>query len=200
MNAPLSAQSQSPRRLLIEDIRAHPARLCRAVGRPVHWEPERTHDPARVDHVWITLDIAGGIGLVRASVSTHSYRNEAAGYDGRVRIGVAVAPDTRVPGEEFVFSDGLDYGRLERTLGATYEMLERANAEALLLSKAAEASLIEIWGRPYIQRHLGIHNIHSMRRSCAVADDRVGSDGGLRLFYPDEKPAEFLLLKFCGQP
>ncbi len=200
MNTPPPAAPVSPRQQLIAAIRSHPARLCRAVGRPVHWEVERARDQALVDHVWITLDIDGGIGLVRASVSTKSRRNELAGFDGRVRIGILPDFGAREPVEGFYFADGLDYGRLDRELLGGYETCDKALAERKVIERVAAAALVEVWGHPYIQRHLGIHNIHSMRRSCSVEEDRVGSDGGLRFHYGGDRPAEYLLIKFCGQP
>lgn len=200
MSAPQPAAALNVRQRLIEAIRSYPAKLCHAVGRPIHWEVERARDPALVDHVWITLEIDGGVGLVRASVSTHSLRNEQAGYDGRVRIGVVADTQAHEPGEVFQFADGLDYGRIERELGSSFQLCERDDAECRFLAVAASASLVEVWGHPYIQRHLGIHNIHSMRRSCAIPEDRIGSDGGLRFFFGDIRPPEYWLIKFCGQP
>ena len=72
----------------------------------------------------------------------------------------------------------------------------------MLVEKAESAVRIEIWGELYARKKMGLHQIHSRRASCAVPEDKVGSDGALKFFFeadPD-RFAELLLFKFCGQP
>lgn len=188
------------REQVLEAIRQAPRALFHVVGRPVHWERERAADPDRVDHVWITLDV-GQVGLVRATLSTESWRNKIAGFDARVRIGRLPWTNPGVPDEGFRASDGLDYARIESGHPTDCPHRSRAEAEAFFLRMAEQSALVEAWGHPYINRHLGIHNIHSMRGSCAMPEDGDDGDGGI-VFHPDKHDGtpELILLKFCGQP
>ena len=69
----------------------------------------------------------------------------------------------------------------------------------LLVTKAKTAVRAEVWGELYAKDHLGIHQIHCRRASCAVTTDLKGRDGALKLYYADNT-SELFLFKFCGQP
>ena len=70
---------------------------------------------------------------------------------------------------------------------------------ALLIARTRAAVRIEVWGELYRRGHLGLHQIHSRRASCAVSTDLIGHDGALRFYLPEGK-AEMFLFKYCGQP
>ena len=71
--------------------------------------------------------------------------------------------------------------------------------ETLLIDKATRAIFIEAWGELYVRIHVGIHQVHSMRASCSVLRDLVGRDGAIRFYFAEEKRAELMLFKYCGQ-
>ena len=58
----------------------------------------------------------------------------------------------------------------------------------------------EVWGELYATDHIGVHQVHSRRASCAVTTDLKSRDGALKLYYPQDNLAEAFLFKFCGQP
>jgi hypothetical protein len=72
--------------------------------------------------------------------------------------------------------------------------------EDLLCTKARAADCIQAWGELYARDQPGVHQIHSMRRSCAVEEDILKRDGALMFFHEKDHTSELLLLKFCGQP
>ena len=67
------------------------------------------------------------------------------------------------------------------------------------MAGARAALRIEAWGELYRAQHLGLHQIHSRRASCAVKTDLIGRDGAIRFYLRDGK-AEMFLFKYCGQP
>jgi hypothetical protein len=58
----------------------------------------------------------------------------------------------------------------------------------------------EVWGDLYARDHLGVHQIHSRRRSAVVNTDFKARDGALKLYYAQDNLAELFLFKFAGQP
>lgn len=187
------------RTLLFERIRSSPPKFVHVTGVPYAAEREQTVDPTRIDHVWITLE-APPFGRLIAAVNTLSRWNRDAGLDGRVRVGVIRSSWTEkpVPGLEEV--DGLSYGKLESKHHVTYEHRERDELSGYLIARTKAAVRIEVWGELYARQHIGIHQIHSRRASCAVPQDITNRDGALKLYYAQENAAEMFLFKFDGQP
>lgn len=198
---PPRQQRRHPQReKLLAEIRRSHGQIYHVVGRPVHWELERAPCAEKVDHVWITLDVQDH-GLVRASLSTESSRNKDAGFDPRVRIGMVPRTVDELPREAIRQHAGLDYAAIESAQPAEFPHYDKRAAESLMLERAARAELIEVWGHPYVNRHLGVHNIHSMRGSCAMPEDGDGGDGGILFHYgAPQDSSELVLIKFCGQP
>ena len=175
--------------------------LARASGLPVAVEVEHGDDPERIDHVWIDID-CGSVGIVRGSVNTFSRRSELAGFDPRVRVGISRSIWVTLPDVGVFPSPGLDYAAIESRTNVFYETPGKVAIEKMLVEKAESAVRIEIWGELYARKKMGLHQIHSRHASCAVPEDKVGSDGALKFFFeadPD-RFAELLLFKFCGQP
>ena len=75
------------RTLLFEKIRTSAAKFVHVTGVPYVIERELAVDPARADHVWITLE-APPFGRLRAVVNTDSRLNRAVGFDPRIRVGI----------------------------------------------------------------------------------------------------------------
>lgn len=171
--------------------------LVRAVGRILGANLEEHDNPDEVDHVLIRMDMGGEIVV---AVNTLSKRNRLAGFDSRVRVGMVkgtwdVLP---VPGAEVC--GRMDYADIESRDNVFYEHMERNGLEDLLMDCCARACLLEVWGAPYHQRRQGIHQIHSRRASCAVAEDITGRDGALKFYFEEGHATLMLLFKFCGQP
>lgn len=171
--------------------------LLWAAGRILDAEVEFHVNPDQVDHVWIRLDVGRPI-LV--AVNTLSRRNLVAGFDPRIRVGSVREVWSELPRAGFEPYESFDYGAIEAERNVFFEHYEREDLEALLLGLARDAALLEVWGAPYRQRHEGLHQIHSRRRSCAVAEDIVGRDGALKFYFAKENVSLLLLFKFCGQP
>ncbi|MEO8353939.1 MAG: hypothetical protein ABI680_19600, partial [Chthoniobacteraceae bacterium] len=95
---------------------------------------------------------------------------------------------------------GQDYALIEATMNVFYEHYEQAALADLLIERAKRAVRAEVWGDLYAQDHLGVHQIHSRRASCAVPLDVKNRDGALQLYYSEENESELFLFKFCGQP
>ena len=152
-----------------------------------------------MDHVWLTLAVGRGVEM-RAALNTISRRNRDAGFEPRIRMGMVRSNWEHLP-EPGVFEAGpLDYSLLETQANIFYEYYEQKQMEVLFIEKTNRAVLVEVWGDIYARNHYGIHQIHSRRASCGVADDMTGRDGALKFYYPEEKACELLLFKFCGQP
>lgn len=173
--------------------------LVRAVGNVVSAEVEQHANPDEVDHIWITIDI-GIAEQIWVSVNTLSKFNRLAGFDSRVRVGIVRGIWDYLPPRGAAACPNFDYEKIETTANVFFEYYERSAMEKLLLDRCAQARLIEVWGVPYRGSRHGIHQIHSRRASCAVADDVIGQDGALKFYFDQDRATELILLKFCGQP
>ena len=152
-----------------------------------------------MDHVWLTLDIGHGLEI-RASLNTLSRRNRDAGFEPRIRVGMLRSTWDKLPESGVFDADPLDYSILEQQANIFYEYRDQKQMEVLLPEKTKRSILVEIWGDIYAHNHIGIHQIHSRRASCAVSGDMAGRDGALKFYYAEENACELLLFKFCGQP
>ncbi|MFV0338589.1 MAG: hypothetical protein ACK5LK_10165 [Chthoniobacterales bacterium] len=168
------------------------------VGTPHRAQVEEAAQEKHVDHVWITLNIERQESL-ELSVSTFSNRNHAAGFDPRIRIGCVKSEWKELPQHCIEPAHGFAYETIEQQHNIYYETYEKEDVESLLLEKTNRATLIEAWGKPYQRRRLGLHQIHSMRASCAVKESLLNQDGALRFYFKEPNLSEILLLKFCGQ-
>ena len=191
------ARRADARTLLFEKIRTSPPKFVHVTGVPYTVEMEQSEDPLRVDHVWITLE-APPFGRIRAAINTLSRFNRDAGFDARVRVGIVTGTWDEKPENGLVEEPGQDYAMIEAALPVTYEFYEHEALAELLVTKAKSAVRAEVWGELYVQDHLGVHQIHNRRASCAVTRDLKGRDGALKLYYADNT-TELFLFKFCGQ-
>ena len=187
-----------PRALLFERIRTRPAKFVHVRGVPYTVAAEVAENPEDADHLHLTLEVPP-FGRLRAAVNTFSRLNRAAGFDPRIRMGIVSAPYEKKPEPGLEELPGQDYAQLEAILPIDYEHYDREALAALLMEKMKRAVRAEVWGELYAREHLGIHQIHSRRASCAVSADFKNRDGALKLYYPDGV-SELLLFKFCGQP
>lgn len=170
----------------------------RVVGRPIRMEVEWNPNPATLDHFWITISVAG-IGPVLLTVNTSSMRNRRAGFDDRIRVGRVRSRFYRPPMGGMSRARLLNYQSIEENSNVFYEYYERLELEDLLREQTEKATWVQAWGVAFARNTLGVHQIHSRRASCAVAEDLVKMDGALRFYRSDEGVAEMLLMKFCGQ-
>ncbi len=176
------------------------APFVHAAGSDLAAEAEHHPNPDHIDHVWLSMD-TGAPRRLRIAVNTLSRRNRDAGFDGRIRLGIVRKPAGLSPPRGIEPTTGLDYAEIEAKENVFYETLDRAAMETALLSAAHRAILLEAWGVPYRHRQIfGLHQIHSRRASCAVAEDLRGQDGALRFHFPGEEGSALWLFKFCGQP
>ena len=187
------------RALLFEKIRTSPPKFVHVTGVPYAVEREVSEDPANADHIYITLE-APPFGRLRAAVNTLSRLNRDAGADGRIRVGIVKSSWTEKPAPALVEEHDQDYAKIEAAKNVTYEFYENEPLAALLMERAKRAVRVEVWGDLYARDHLGIHQIHSRRASCAVPQDIKDRDGALKLYYAEDHTAELFLFKFCGQP
>jgi hypothetical protein len=157
-------------------------------------------DPRRIDHVWINIDVGRTERLI-LSINTSSKRNLEAGFDPRVRLGLRRQSWQFLPGRGVEQHAGFNYADVEAAANVFYEHQSREALEDFLLLTAREAILVEAWGEPYYRRRKqpGLHQIHSRRASCAVAEDIKNRDGALRFYFRDHTSV-LCLFKFCGQP
>lgn len=173
--------------------------LC-VTGNVLSARVEQSHNPRFVDHVWITLN-TGGDPHWLVSINTLSTRNREAGFDPRVRVGMVRETAEYAPPRGVKRLTSFDYALIEERHNVYYEHYERSALEILLQEMAWGCDLMEAWGAPYHRRvHPGLHQIHSRRASCAVAEDIIGLDGAMRFHFRSRKESTLLLLKFCGQP
>ena len=186
------------RTLLFERIRTRPPKFVHVRGVPYTVAAEVAGNPEDADHIHLTMEVPP-FGRLRAAVNTFSRLNRAAGFDPRIRMGIVPAPYEKKPEPGLEELPGQDYAQLEAILTIAYEACDREPLAALLMEKMKRAVRAEVWGELYARQHLGIHQIHSRRASCAVALDLRNRDGALKLYYPDGL-SELLLFKFCGQP
>ena len=186
------------RTLLFERIRTRPAKFVHIRGIPYAVTHEVAENPEDADHIHLTMEVPP-FGRLRAAVNTFSRLNRAAGFDPRIRMGIVPAPYEKKPEPGLEELPGQDYAQLEAILPIAYEAYDREPLAVLLMEKMKRAVRAEVWGELYAREHLGIHQIHSRRASCAVTLDLRNRDGALKLYYPDAL-SELLLFKFCGQP
>jgi hypothetical protein len=171
--------------------------LVHAAGSPITFAAEIDRVPANIDHFWITLGIGAG-EPIRIALSTHSRQNAAAGFDPRIRLGIVLSTWSELPTAGLMKSPGLDYRTIEAGSPINYTEYERPALELLLTSRATRAVFVEAWGELYVRIHIGIHQVHSMRASCSIPRDLTGRDGAIRFYFQDRN-AEMLLFKYCGQ-
>jgi hypothetical protein len=158
----------------------------------------RVEDSGHPDHLWISIYAGFGTRVV-VSVNTLSRRNAEAGFDPRVRLGILRGKYGELPERGFSECRRFSYAEFPGEAQVDYRPLERVVLEQILLDRVAATAMLEVWGAPYHRDHPGIHQVHSRRASCAVADAGEGLDGALRFYFPEERRTETLLLKFCGQ-
>lgn len=187
------------RAILFERIRTSPPKFVHLVGVPYFVEVEAEADLAKQDHVWITLEVPP-FGRLRLAVNTLSRLNRDAGFDARVRVAIVRSTYTERPPTGLEEHPGLDYGKIEAKENAFYEHHPHESLVELLVTKAKAAIRAEVWGELYARDHIGLHQIHCRRKSCAVPLDLKNRDGALKLYYGADNAAELLLFKFCGQP
>lgn len=168
------------------------------VGTAVKAEMETASSPDRVDHVWITLDVPP-CGKVLLSVNTLSRLNRLAGFEHRVNLAVVKTTYAGMPEPFIEEAMGLDYATVEAQFRPRWKWHEHEELAALLMERTRAALRIEAWGEIYRDQHIGLHQIHSRRASCAVKTDITGHDGALRFYLPEGR-AEMFLFKYCGQP
>lgn len=193
------ARRPDARALLFERIRTTPPKFVHVRGVPYTVAVEESDDPLKIDHVWLTLEVPP-FGRLRASINTLSRLNRDAGFDPHIRVGIIRSTYTEKPTTGLEECAGLDYATHEKKHNVIYETYEPAALTELLVTKMKIAIRAEIWGELYARDHLGIHQIHCRRASCAVAQDIKNRDGALKLYYPQDNLAEAFLFKFCGQP
>jgi len=167
------------------------------VGTVAKVEMETATSPDRIDHVWITLDVPP-CGSVLLSVNTLSRLNRREGFEPTVRVAIVKTSYAGMPEPFIEEAMGLDYATIEAQFHPRWEPYGHDPLAALLMEKARAALRIEAWGEIYRAEHLGLHQIHSRRASCAVKTDLIGHDGALRFYLPDGH-AEMFLFKYCGQ-
>jgi len=187
------------RALLFERIRTSPPKFVHVTGVPYAAEREPANEANVADHVWITLE-APPFGRLRVAVNTFSRINQASGFDPRVRVGIVKSAWTEKPAPGLVEEPGQDYAKIEKLMPIAYEPFEPDALAELLLERGKRAVRVEVWGDLYARDHLGVHQIHSRRASCAVSIDLKGRDGAIKFYYAEENAAELFLFKFCGQP
>jgi hypothetical protein len=187
------------RALLFERIRTSPPKFVHIRGVPYTVAVEESADPLKIDHIWLTVEVPP-FGRLRVAINTLSRLNRDAGFDARVRVGIVRSTYTEKPTTGLEECAGLDYAAQEKKHKIFYESYEHAALTELLVAKLKVAIRVEIWGELYARDHLGIHQIHCRRASCAVALDLKNRDGALKLYYPQDNLVEEFFFKFCGQP
>lgn len=176
------------------------APLVRVVGAVRHARIEPSLREADIDHVWLTIE-AGIACPIEVAVNTLSRRNRDAGFDARVRLGRKREPWIDLPALAVEPIERFSYAEKEARANFFYETPDRPELEKILLDTAANCLRVEVIGAPYHRRPLvGLHQIHSRRASCAVAEDIDGRDGALKFWLPFPREIHWLFFKFCGQP
>jgi hypothetical protein len=182
----------------VSDLSTWRDQFVRVAGRPTRVDFERNSDPARNDHLWITIQ-AGRFGSLRIALSTLSLKNQAAGFDPRMRVAVVPGAWMQLP-EAGVFPSGpFDYAAIAPPDTDVFREYEPEALEELVLQKTNRAIFVEGWGDLYLRSHLGIHQVHSRRASRVVPADHVGRDGAVSFYFPEHNASELLLLKFYAQ-
>ena len=193
------ARRPDARALLFERIRTSPPKFVHVRGIPYTVAVEQNEDPAKVDHVYLNVE-APPYGRLRVAINTLSRLNRDGGFDARVRVGIIKSTYTEKPASGLEECAGLDYAKQEEKHNIAYETYEPAALSEMLVTKMKAAIRAEIWGELYATDHIGIHQVHCRRASCAVTTDLKSRDGALKLYYPQDNLAEAFLFKFCGQP
>jgi len=193
------ARRPDARALLFERIRTTPAKFVHIRGVPYTVAVEESSDPLKLDHVWLTLEVPP-FGRLRAAINTLSRVNRDAGFDSKIRVGIVLSPYTEKPATGLEECAGQDYALIEATQKIVYKPFEREVLTEMLVDRLKTAVRVELWGELYARDHLGIHQIHCRRASCAVKADLKNRDGALKLYYPENNLSELFLFKFCGQP
>jgi hypothetical protein len=193
------ARRPDARALLFERIRTTPAKFVQVRGVPYAVALEETSDPLELDHIWLTLEVPP-FGRLRVVINTLSRLNRDAGFDARIRVGIVRSTYSEKPATGLEECAGQDYALIEATQKINYEPFEREALSEMLIAKMKIAVRAEVWGDLYARDHLGIHQVHSRRASCAVTHDFKNRDGALKLYYQADNLAELFLFKFCGQP
>jgi len=193
------ARRPDARALLFERIRTSPPKFVHIRGVPYTVAVEESDDPLKIDHVWLTVEVPP-FGRLRASINTLSRLNRDGGFDPRIRVGIIRSTYTEKPITGLEECPGLDYAVQEKKHNVAYEFYEQGPLTELLIAKLKVAIRVEIWGELYARDHLGIHQIHCRRASCAVTQDVKNRDGAFKLYYPQDNLTEAFLFKFCGQP
>ena len=193
------ARRPDARALLFERIRTSPPKFVHVRGIPYTVAVEESEDPLKVDHVYLNVE-APPFGRLRVAINTLSRLNRDGGFDGRVRVGIIRSTYTEKPTASLEECAGLDYTKQEEKHNVVYETYEHEALVELLVAKMKAAIRAEIWGELCASDHIGIHQVHCRRASCAVATDLKARDGALKLYYPQDNLAEAFLFKFCGQP
>jgi hypothetical protein len=178
------------------------APLVKLCGGDLDARIEESRHQQRVDHVWITMD-CGFAPRALISINTWSMRNWEAGFDARVRVGMLRGTCLHFPGRGMEPLKRFDYLDWESSYNIFYEHKEREELESLLVGLCEDAEVLEAWGSMYSRRkNPGLHQIHSRRASCAVVEDLIGIDGGLKFYFRELQEIRWIMvfLKFCGQP
>ena len=192
------ARRPDARALLFERIRTSPPKFVHVRGIPYTVAVEESADPLKIDHVYLNVE-APPFGRLRVAINTLSRLNRDGGFDGRVRVGIITSTYTEKPTPGLEECPGLDYAKQEEKHNVVYKEYEREALTEMLVTKMKVAIRAEIWGELYATDHIGVHQVHSRRASCAVPLDLKGRDGALKLYYPQDNLAEAFLFKFCGQ-
>jgi hypothetical protein len=193
------ARRPDARTLLFERIRTSPPKFVHVRGIPYTVAVEESEDPLKVDHIYLNVE-APPFGRLRVAINTLSRLNRDGGFDGRMRVGIIRSTYTEKPVAGLEECPGLDYTKQEEKHNVVYEPYEHAALVEMLVPKMKVAIRAEIWGELYATDHIGIHQVHCRRASCAVPQDLKSRDGAFKLYYSQDNLAEAFLFKYCGQP
>jgi hypothetical protein len=187
------------RALLYERIRTAPPKFVHVTGVPYTVEVEVCADPEKLDHVWMTMEVPP-FGRIRGVLNTTSRLARDAGLDPRVYVGIISSTWTEKPQTGLDECEAQSYAQLEAAVPVPYAPYDQPTLSELLVTKMKAAVRAEVWGDLYARDHLGVHQIHSRRRSAVVSTDFKAHDGALKLYFAQDNLAELFLFKFAGQP
>lgn len=193
------ARRPDARALLFERIRTSPPKFVHVCGVPYTVAVEQNEDPAKIDHVYLNVEVPP-FGRLRVAINTLSRISREAGCDPRIRVGIIQSTYAEKPQPSLEECNGLDYAKQDEKHGVKYEVYEQAALTEILVTKMKAAIRAEVWGELYARDHLGIHQVHSRKASKAVPQDVPNRDGALKLYYPQDNASEAFLFKFDGQP
>jgi hypothetical protein len=186
------------RTLLFEKIRTSEPKFVHVIGIPYGFEEPAQEDPARIDPLWIVLEVPP-FGRLRAVINTHSLAARNAGLDERMRIAVVPLSWTEKPAPTLNEDPGQDYAKIAAALPGAFDPMERGALAELLTERAKRAQRVEVWGELFATETLGVRQIHSRRASAARPDGLENRDGALKFYFAEENAAELFLFKFDGQ-